>query len=140
VTLLASAYAYEEDVAVRRAVIRALSRRTELQRKPTLELASELDPDPGVRALARSALEGRVLDPAPRGPAAPANAVAWIVVARQGEAARARPVGARLVRADGLAIPVIADPDGVLLVPGLPPGPASLSLAPPSDSGDAGDR
>jgi hypothetical protein len=40
----------------------------------------------------------------------------------------APPRAARLVRADGLAVPVVADPDGVLLVPGLPAGPASLLL------------
>jgi hypothetical protein len=35
---------------------------------------------------------------------------------------------ARLVRPDGLAIPVVADPDGALMVPGLPPGESSLLL------------
>lgn len=38
---------------------------------------------------------------------------------------------ARVVRPDGLAVPVVADPDGVLLVPGLPSGPATLLLARP---------
>src|SRR5262249_28670407 len=43
--LLASAYAFEDDARVRRAIVRALAQRTELQRKPVLELARDLDPD-----------------------------------------------------------------------------------------------
>jgi hypothetical protein len=55
--------------------------------------------------------------------------VAWITVRSteprsDKEAVRA----ARVVRADGLAVPVLADPDGVLLVPGLPAGLATLLL------------
>jgi hypothetical protein len=40
---------------------------------------------------------------------------------------------ARLVRSDGLSVPVVADPDGVLLVPGLPAGESSLLLGKVSD-------
>ncbi|MFT3774558.1 MAG: HEAT repeat domain-containing protein [Minicystis sp.] len=135
VTLLTNAYRFEEDATVRRAVVRALSKRTEAQRIATLELARDLDPDEDVRALARAALDGRDLEPALR-PARgiePRRSVAWIAVrSTEPRAAKdAPPRAARLVRADGLAVPALADPDGVLLVPGLPPGPASLLLARP---------
>jgi hypothetical protein len=57
--------------------------------------------------------------------------VAWVSIEaghpeRRSAAGPAPPV--RVVRADGVAVPVVADPDGALLVPGLPPGPASLQL------------
>jgi cellulose synthase operon protein C len=133
VSLLTSAYRFEEDAGVRRAVVRALSRRTEVQRTATLVLARDLDPDEEVRWLARAALEGRDLDLSIR-PALgvePRRSVAWVAIqSNEGPA----PGGdaplrtARLQRADGLVVPAVADPDGVLLVPGLPAGPASLLL------------
>src|SRR5207237_10317111 len=58
VSLLTNAYRFEEDPQVRRAIIRALSLRTEVQRAAVLTLARDLDPDDDVRALARSALDG----------------------------------------------------------------------------------
>jgi HEAT repeat protein len=132
VSLLTSAYRFEEDAGVRRAVVRGLSRRTEVQRLSTLTLARDLDPDDDVRSLARAALEGRALDPGLR-PALgvePRRGVAWIAIQpndpRAGKDAPLRT--ARLLRADGLAVPVVADPDGTLLVPGMPSGPASLTL------------
>lgn len=130
VSLLTAAYRFEDDAGVRRAIIRALSRRAEVQRTATLTLARDLDPDDEVRALARSAIEGRDLDPAARGGGGleAARPIAWIVIAsndgRTAEAARS----ARLTRGDGLAIPVVSDPDGVLLIPGLPPGATSIDL------------
>ena len=130
--LLVSAYRFEEDAGVRRAVVRALSRRAEVQRMATLVLARDLDPDDDVRALARAALDGRDLDPAPRpvrGPE-PRRSVAWVNV-RATDRAASSPHAAKLVRADGLAIPVLADPDGVLLIPGLPAGSSSLLLGRP---------
>jgi len=137
VTVLANAYRFEDDAAVRRAIVRALSRRAEVQRRPVLLLARDLDPDGGVRALATSALEGRVLDLATWTPHSRAL-VAWVTVASDDPAARAH--AALAVRADGLGIPVVADPDGVLLVPAMPIGTSSLELAPPSSPGDAGAR
>ena len=127
VSLLTSAYQFEEDAGVRRAIVRALSRRAEGQRVRTLTLARDLDPDPGVRALARSALEGRAMgDPGP----VRAGSAVWITLAPNdpGAASAAAGRAARIVRSDGVAVPVVADPDGVLLVPGLPPGPVSLLL------------
>ncbi|HZO14444.1 MAG TPA: hypothetical protein VFB62_14325, partial [Polyangiaceae bacterium] len=118
VSLLADAYRFEPDIQVRRAIVRALSQRNEARRRATLALARDLDPDPGVRALARSALGGRRLAVAmpPAG-----RQVAWVMVRANSEAER-KSVASRpgaLVRPDGLALPVVADPDGGLLVPGL---------------------
>jgi HEAT repeat protein len=132
VSLLTSAYRFEEDAGVRRAVVRALSRRTEVQRLATLTLARDLDPDEEVRALARGALDGRNLEPTLR-PALgvePRRRVAWVAVQpNDGGDGRDLPArGARLVRADGLAVPAVADPDGALVVPGMPLGATSLHL------------
>ena len=133
VSLLTSAYRFEEDAGVRRAIMRALSRRTEVQRMATLSTARDLDPDEEVRWLARAALDGRDLDPSLR-PALgvePRRSVAWVAIqSNQGPAADKDlvPRTARLTRADGLVVPAVADPDGALLVPGLPAGPASLLL------------
>ncbi|WP_437568106.1 HEAT repeat domain-containing protein [Sorangium sp. So ce542] len=140
VSLLARAYRFEDDPAVRRAIVRGLSRRTEVQRRRALLAARDLDPDEGVRALARAALSGAggpALDP-PR--AALATGVVWIAIVPndQGAAAGASSRPARLVRPDGLAVPVVADPDGVLLVPAVPPGVSSVLLAPAAPPGDAG--
>jgi HEAT repeat protein len=128
VSLLTSAYRFEDDPGVRRAVVRALSRRTEIQRLPTLTLARDLDPDEEVRSLAAAALAGRVLDPVlkPALGVEPRRQVAWIAV--QPNDGHARAIEAHLVRADGLSIPVVADPDGALLVPGMPAGAAAVLL------------
>jgi hypothetical protein len=115
-----------------------------VQRRAILVLARDLDPDASVRALAASALEGRVLDLSTwtYDRAAP---VAWITVL-VGDGTPARPGAPQPARAGrigvdgGLAVPVIADPDGALLVPGMAIGPSSLVLAPPLPPGDAGQR
>ena len=131
VSLLTAAYRFEDDASVRRAIIRALSRRAEVQRTATLALARALDPDDEVRTLARSAIEGRNLDPVIQaaGGLEAARPIAWIVVASNDGKPLAEARSARLTRSDGLAIPVVTDPDGVLLIPGLPPGAASIELA-----------
>src|SRR6185312_5398086 len=128
VSLLTSAYRFEDDAGVRRAVVRALSRRTEIQRLPPLTLARDLDPDEEVRSLAAAALAGRVLDPVlkPALGVEPRRQVAWIAV--QPNDGQARAVEAHLVRADGLSIPVVTDPDGALLVPGMPAGAAAVMV------------
>jgi hypothetical protein len=135
VSLLTSAYRFEDDAGVRRAVVRGLSLRAEVQREATLVLARDLDPDEEVRALAHAALAGRTLDLRVR-PAVgiePRRSVAWVTIEGEhelnGAALGDAPRAARLVRADGLAVPAVADPDGVLLVPGLLAGPATLGLA-----------
>jgi HEAT repeat protein len=131
-SLLTQAYRFEEDAEVRKAIVRALSHRAEPQREATLTLARDLDPDDDVRALARSALDGRDLEPELKaaGGVSVARGLAWIaVVPSEGKAGDDGARAARLVRDDGLALPVVSDPDGVLLVPGLPPGPAQIQLA-----------
>ncbi|WP_437793309.1 HEAT repeat domain-containing protein [Sorangium sp. So ce693] len=140
VSLLARAYRFEDDPAVRRAIVRGLSRRAEVQRRRVLVAARDLDPDEGVRALARAALSGvdaRALDP-PR--SALATGVVWVAIVPNDRSASmsasSRP--ARLVRPDGLAVPVVADPDGVLLVPAVPPGASAVLLAPAAPPGDPG--
>jgi hypothetical protein len=127
VSLLVSAYRFEEDATVRRAIVRALSRRKEAQRMQTLRLARDLDPDETVRALARAAHGGRAVDE-PR--SSVPGALVWVTLTPNDAQAQGMASGrtARLVRPDGLAIPVVADPDGVLMVPGLPPGESSLLL------------
>jgi cellulose synthase operon protein C len=147
VSLLTSAYRFEEDAGVRRAVVRALSRRAEVQRLATLALARDLDPDDEVRALARGALDGRNLDPGlePARGVEPRRGVAWVSIRANdavekaagddGGSPRHQERSARLVRADGIALPVVADPDGELLVPGILAGPASLLLGRESDPG-----
>ncbi|AKT42652.1 uncharacterized protein CMC5_068790 [Chondromyces crocatus] len=135
ISLLTTAYRFEEDPYVRRALIRGISRRTEAQRHATLVLAHDLDPDPSVRSLARAALEGRPLDH----PASPlATGVLWITVVPNdpGATTQISERAGRVVRPDGLALPVATDPDGTLLVPGVPPGPGAVTLASAVASGE----
>jgi cellulose synthase operon protein C len=136
VSLLVEAYRFEEDTSVRRAIIRALSARSEKQRLSTLTLARDLDPDDAVRALARAALAGRSLLPQVTDPS---GTVLWVSLVANSPTAVSSVAGraARFVRPDGLAVPVVADPDGVLIVPGMPEGRAGLTLAPEPVSGDA---
>ncbi len=136
VSLLTDAYRFESDVVVRRSIVRALSLRGESRRLATLRLAAELDPDIEVRALARSALAKRRLA-LPKPPSG--KAVAWVTLLANREAERPRVAGrpAVLLRADGLALPMNAAPDGVLIVPGLArAGDVSVRLAPTVVSGD----
>src|SRR5262249_42079530 len=99
VSLLTAAYRFEEDAVVRRAIVRALSQRREIQRSATLVLARDLDADPDVRSLARSALQGRVLKLV----AMPQGAkVAWVsIIANDADAVSSvRGRAARIVRSD----------------------------------------
>ncbi|MFO0592491.1 MAG: HEAT repeat domain-containing protein [Polyangiaceae bacterium] len=116
VTLLVNAYRFEDDAQVRSAIVRALSERKEPQRVATLETARALDPDDGVRALARAALTGRALTPTN----AVGQAAAWIAIEDNDAGGKPTARSGRVVRSDGVAVPFVADPDGVLLVPGLP--------------------
>jgi hypothetical protein len=116
VSLLTEAYRTEPEPSVRRAIVRALSRRREVRRLRTLRLARDLDPDSSVRALARTALAGRRLDVLAL---APGRDVAWIVLRPNDPSERAAAVRAALLTRAGLpALPAMADPDAVLLVPG----------------------
>jgi hypothetical protein len=123
--LLTDAYRFEDDATVRAAIVRALAARKEPQRADTLEVARALDPDDGVRALARAALAGRSLSPA----ATVAQAVAWVTIEDNDAGAAAPPRAGRIARPDGLAVPFVADPDGVLILPGLPHQKYNLQLS-----------
>jgi hypothetical protein len=128
---LAEAWAYEPNLAVRRALVLALAARTGDTASPsrarTLTLAARLDPDARVRWSAARALEGRPAELR----RAPSPEVAWLRVA---DAAGAAPGGVpftgALVLADGVAVPIAFDDDGYALVLGVPPGEARLVLAP----------
>ncbi|MCA9624380.1 MAG: HEAT repeat domain-containing protein, partial [Myxococcales bacterium] len=120
--LLVERFRFEPEAIVRAAIVRGLSQRPEKLRLPTLRQAALLDPDERVRALATSALAGRKLA-APlfaRGPAE----VAWVTLRANSEGEREavvrRPVEVR--RADGLVVPMVSAPDGVVLVVGLREG------------------
>jgi len=126
VSLLTSAYRFEDDAQVRAAIVRALAERKETQRTETLEIAKALDPDDGVRALARAALSGRKLSPAVT---TTSQAAAWIAIEDNDAGTKPTARAGRLVRSDGVAVPFVADPDGVLLVPGLPHQKFNLQLA-----------
>jgi hypothetical protein len=81
-------------------------------------MAADYDADAEVRGLASAARKGRKLSLTvfPKG-----HQVAWISLransAEQKEAVSLRP--GVLVRDDGLALPVVSAPDGVILVPGV---------------------
>lgn len=115
--LLADRYRFETDPSVRAAVIRALSRRSDKLRHHTLAMAGVLDPDPTVRALARSAQGGRRHATAL---SAAGDDFAWVTLRpNASEADNERRRAALLLRGDGLALPAVSDPDGVLLVGGV---------------------
>jgi HEAT repeats len=116
--LLVARYRFESDPLVRAAIVRALSWRKESLVAATLSVAERLDPDPSVRALARMAARGR------RHPIAPLSRgreVAWITLQPNATQQRASAHGRAmlLIRGDGVALPVVAAPDGVLVVPGI---------------------
>lgn len=129
---LGRAYEREDDVLVRRALITALARRPERQAARTLELASRLDPDATVRAIASSGLVGERAstgtssDPA-RELGLDVRAATFFSVVDAGGTART--VSARVVLPSGMAIPVVTAEDGGLLLGGLPFGRSSLELA-----------
>jgi HEAT repeat protein len=136
---LANAWRFEETPRVRRAIVTALGRRKEPQRLATLALAARLDPDEQVRESARLALRGQL--PLPIGHFGAGCAgnearlggcyVAWITLTPSTPAGAAdlRERSGRLLDAAGLALPVVADPDGMLVVPGVSAGAASFRLA-----------
>lgn len=127
---LATAYAYETDVNVRRAIVTALVARTRdataPARRSTLETAALLDPDGPVRQIARGGVAGTVT------PLAPpiTTETAWLRLTLDGGAPPGHVYVGSVVRSDGVSVPIAFDDDGFALVPGLPPGDARLVLAP----------
>ena len=124
VSILADAYETEADALVRRAIVRALSARREVQKLEALRHAAVLDPDAAVRAMASAALAGRRVDVPERG-----RHVAWIWVDTTNGGATKTSRAALVVSSTGLAIAVASDDDGSILVPGLPPGDSIVQLA-----------
>jgi hypothetical protein len=133
---LAGAWRFETDRAVRRAIVVALGQRGELARR-ALDIASRLDPDAEVRETATLALAGRLPSPLERlgegcvRKRVGACYVAWISLTPSASA-DAEAADARLgsfVDASGLSLPVVTDPDGSLVMPGVSPGDASFRLA-----------
>jgi HEAT repeat protein len=140
VSRLANAWRFEETARVRRAIVIALGQRKEPQRVTTLELAAKLDPDEQVRESARLALRGQLPLPLGRFGAGCAGNdarvggcyAAWISLtpsSPNGAAELKEQRSGSLLDAAGLALPVVADPDGMLVVPGVSPGTASFRLA-----------
>jgi hypothetical protein len=127
---LASAYAWEVDVDVRRALVEALAARrgddaSSPLRSQTLALAARLDPDPIVRWTAARALEG-----ASTTRRALVRDVVWLRVVPAEGATLPPDLTAALVRPDGLALPFAFDDDGYALVPGVSPGEVRVRLGP----------
>ncbi len=134
VGLLWTAYRFEQVAEARYAAIVALSQRPELARKRFLTLAADLDADGRVREAARTALTGARLTALPSG-----SGTFWLMLV-QSDGKGASGQAATLGVLAGVALPVVADPDGAVTVTGLPPGPVSLRLAPAADESNARDR
>jgi len=122
--VLEGAYRFETDERVRLALVRALALRPEPAKKRLLSLARALDAAPAVRTAAALALGETVAATSSRGPES-----AWLDLRTPAGTAGPNEVAAAVITADGLAVPVLPDPDGVLLLPGLPAGGFSLRLA-----------
>ncbi len=122
--LIENAYRFEPDASVRHAAVVALSRRPESVKLRTLTLAAELDASRAVREAARLALAGQTLTDGVVG-----SETLWLELSKNpGLSAAAVPVS--LVRAgDGLALPLLADPDGVVVGAGTDPARLEVRLA-----------
>jgi hypothetical protein len=154
---LLAAYSYEPDPFVRRAVLEALATLPFLPPALTdaVALAARLDPDAQIRWTAARLVAGAPLatastvDRGPRSlPAAPSERgvpsrsadtpsetdIAWIHLVDASGALPPEGATGALLRADGLAVPIVFDADGDALVPGLPAGSAQLLLAPRLDA------
>jgi hypothetical protein len=122
--LIENAYRFEPDEGVRHAAVVALSRRSEVVKARTLRLAAELDAAQSVRAAARLALSGQALLQTALGPD-----TAWLELTQNPGLAPGAAPAAQLRMGFGLALPVVADPDGVVALAGVDPAPLSVRLA-----------
>ena len=127
--LLERAYHFETDARVRLAIVNALGLRHEPARARVLHLARTLDASAKVREASALALAGARPSLAETGPQ-----TAWLDfdVLDHGTTA-----ATLLITESGLAVPFFADPDGILLVPGLATGAFELRLAAPTRTDDA---
>lgn len=112
--ILEDAYRFEPDGGVRAAIVQAIARRKENARQRVLTLASRLDPDPNARQSAELGLSGMRA-----ATFAPGRGTLWLSLS--GETELAVPA-ASLELPGGLAVPVVADPDGTVTLARLPAG------------------
>jgi cellulose synthase operon protein C len=139
VSRLIAAWRFEGDATVRRAIVAALSQRREPQRTAVLDLVARLDPDEQAREAARLGLLDRFPLPMDRlgagcaGSDAPVGACYVACRAHTpSKAASSSSVAGQAGRwldSSGLALPLVTDPDGALVVAGVSPGDASFDLA-----------
>jgi HEAT repeat protein len=122
--LIENAYRFEPDASVRHAAVAALSQRAEPVKARMLTLAATLDSSRLVREAARLALSGQALGDGVGGPE-----TLWLELAKnRGTAAEAQPASQVRVGA-GLALPAVADADGVIVLRGMDPGVVEVRLA-----------
>jgi hypothetical protein len=126
--LLVRSYEFETDPRVRQAIVRALSGHSGRRVERTLDGAARLDPDPEVRSAARLALAGMLLSDPPSG-----GDFSWMRVAvdrAEQKPDHAAPARSLLQVLPGLALPIFADPAGVVVVGGV--APESFAMQHPS--------
>jgi HEAT repeat protein len=122
--LIENAYRFEPDPSVRHAAVVALSQRPEPVKQRTLSLAAELDASRDVRDAAQLALSGQRLSDGVVGPE-----TLWMELAKNpGVAAEAVPA-VQVRMGAGLALPAVADPDGVVVLAGVDPATPEVRLA-----------
>jgi HEAT repeat protein len=130
VGLLTSSYRFETAPLVRRAVVIALSQRSEPTRLRTLRLAAKLDPDAVVRENAELALRGYRLEENTSG-----DAATWLDITHSTSPDKPGRAFAYVILPSGLALPAASDPDGILVMAGLSPGSIRVRLAAPPGRG-----
>ena len=125
VSLLARAYAFEQDPVVRRAVVTGIAsvhakRRTVVGRR-WLETAEMLDPDTIVRATAHRGLSGNRRFPIEQG-----EHMLWLRVGTGSDDGMTGVYAVRVVLPDGSTISAVTAPDGEVLIPSMAPGLVSV--------------
>lgn len=122
--LVENAYQFEPDPAVRYAAVVALSRRPESVRRRALSLAADLDTSRTVRDAARSALSGQAL-----GDGIAGHGTAWFELTKNPGVPRGTVAAAQIRIGQGFALPLLADPDGVVPLAQVDPAPLAVRLA-----------
>jgi hypothetical protein len=122
---LENAYRFEADSSVRHAIVSALSQRSERTRLRTLRLAAYLDNDRATREAAVLALKGARL-----GTGFGAGGTVWLILSAPDTSGSSAPTWSVLIRLPGgLALPVAADPDGLVTLARLPRGAVGVRIA-----------
>jgi HEAT repeat protein len=123
VGLLEAAYRFEPDAPVRHAIVTALSRRSERTRFRTLALAAGLDSDRATREAALLARRGARL-----GTGFGSGGTLWLVLDGASGDAAMRSWSALIGLPGGLALPMVADPDGFITAGRLPRGAINVRI------------